>query len=202
MLDETMRVVKGQVFRPIASPLRNIHPLWFTFLGLLFGLASAVAAAYQQYWLGFFCWCISRALDALDGEVARLTNQQSDLGGYLDILIDHVGYAAVPIGVVLGRPTEAGFILLPLLLASFYINGASWMYLSALLEKRAAGAAARGEQTSVTMPAGLIGGSETIILYSAFLLLSPWYEWLFGLMMILVVITILQRIPFAVRELK
>ena len=201
MLDETMREVKGHVFRPIANQLRSIHPLWFTLLGLLFSLATAVAAAYQQYWLGFFCWCMSRAFDALDGEVARATNQQSDLGGYLDIIIDHIGYAAIPIGVVLGQPSEAGHIALALLLSSFYINGASWMYLSALLEKRAAGAAARGEQTSVTMPAGLIGGSETIILYSAFLLLAQWYEWLFGLMMVLVVITILQRIPFAVREL-
>ena len=201
MLDIYMRGIKEMVFRPLAWQLRAFHPLWFTLFGLLFGLGTAVAAVYQFYWLGFAGWIISRIFDGLDGGVARHTNRQSDLGGYLDILIDHAVYASIPIGIVLGDPSPIGWLMGTLLLSSFYINGASWMYLSAILEKRAAGASARGEQTSVTMPEGLIGGSETIIFYSAFFLWPQWYPWLFGVMAALVAITIVQRVPWAMREL-
>jgi hypothetical protein len=55
------------------------------------------------------------------------------------------------------------------LLGSFFVNAASWMYLSAVLERRGAGAAARGERTTVTMPPGLIAGAETVVLYTLFL---------------------------------
>lgn len=201
MLDIYMREIKEMVFQPLAWQLRAFHPLWFTFLGLLFGVGAAVAAVYQLYLLAFAGWIISRIFDGLDGGVARHTNRQSDLGGYLDIMIDHAVYASIPVGIVIGDPSPVGCLILALLLSSFYINGASWMYLSAILEKRAAGAAVRGEKTSVTMPEGLIGGTETILFYSAFLLWPQWYPWLFGAMAILVAITIIQRIPWAVREL-
>ncbi|MGB1253571.1 MAG: CDP-alcohol phosphatidyltransferase family protein [Candidatus Promineifilaceae bacterium] len=202
MLDRYMRGVKEAVLRPIFILLKDYHPLWFTLFGLLFGIATAFAAYTQFYWLAFLFWVISRIFDAIDGGVARYANRQSDLGGYLDIVIDHIVYAIIPIGIVLGAPSNFGYTMLALLLTTFYVNGASWMYLSAILEKRAAGAATRGEQTSVTMPEGLIGGSETIIFYSAFVLFANWYPWLFAAMGFLVVITIIQRIPWAVRELQ
>lgn len=44
------------------------------------------------------------------------------------------------------------------MLAVFFVNSAGLFQLSALLEKKGAGAKARGESTSVTMPAGLIEG--------------------------------------------
>jgi hypothetical protein len=87
------------------------------------------------------------------------------------------------------------------MLATFYVNAASWMYLSAILEKRAAGAQAQGEQTSVTMPSGIIGGTETIIFYTIFIVLNQWYVWLFGVMTILVLFTIIQRLIWAAKHL-
>ncbi|MBK6433761.1 CDP-alcohol phosphatidyltransferase family protein [Candidatus Amarolinea dominans] len=73
----------------------------------------------------------SRILDGLDGMLWRhLTQQQTDFGGYLDIVADFVVYAAVPIGLFLGRATTELGVGLALLLGSFYINAASWMYLS------------------------------------------------------------------------
>ncbi len=201
MLDTTMREVKEAAFRPLVWRLRRLPPLLFTLVGLLFGLGTAVALGFQQYALAFAGWFLNRAFDALDGGVARLTQRQSDLGGYLDILLDYVVYAAVPMGVVLGRPSPFGYIMLALLLGSFYVNAASWMYLAALLEKRAQGSQASGEETSITMPAGLIGGTETIIFYGLFILLAPWYPWLFALMAALVVATVIQRLFWAAKNL-
>ena len=172
-----------------------------TLISLLFGLVVFGALLYQLYWLAFFSWFFNRAFDALDGVVARMQESQSDFGGYLDILVDFIVYAIIPIGLVLGQSSTAGYVALAVMLAVFYVNAASWMYLSAILEKRAVGAQVQGEQTSVTMPAGIIGGTETIILYSLFMIFNQWYVWLFGLMTILVVITIVQRLVWAIKHL-
>jgi phosphatidylglycerophosphate synthase len=102
-------------------------------------------------------WLFNRVLDGLDGMVARFHARQSDFGGYLDIVLDFVVYAAIPVGLYWGNPGATNTAALILLLSSFYVNAASWIYLSAILEKRAAGASARGELTSVTMPNGWWG---------------------------------------------
>ncbi len=202
MFDNTMRQVKEAAFRPFAVWFRKVPPVVLTVISLLFGVLAFAALVYQLYWLAFIAWFFNRAFDALDGVVARLQGVQSDFGGYLDILVDFVVYALIPIGLVLGQPSTSGFVALTLMLAIFYVNAASWMYLSAILEKRAAGAQAQGEQTSVTMPSGIIGGTETIILYSVFIVFNQWYIWLFGLMTILVAVTIVQRLVWAVQHLE
>lgn len=196
-----MRQVKESAFRPIAVWFQKVPPVVLTFISLLFGLLTFGALVYQFYWLAFFTWFFNRAFDALDGVVARMQGVQSDLGGYLDILVDFIVYAIIPIGLVLGQPSTPGFVALALMLAVFYVNGASWMYLSAILEKRAVGAQAQGEQTSVTMPDGIIGGTETIIFYSLFIIFPNWSVLLFGLTTILVIVTILQRLVWAVKNL-
>lgn len=146
-------------------------------------------------------WLVNRIFDGLDGMLARVTQQQTDFGGYLDIVADFAVYAAVPIGLFLGRATADLGISLALLLGSFYVNAASWMYLSAILEKRCAGAGVRGELTTVTMPAGLVGGTETILFYSAFLIWPGALRWLFPVMAGLVVLGVFQRLWWAQRHL-
>lgn len=196
-----MRQVKEAAFRPFALWFRKVPPVLLTLISLLFGLLAFGALVNQLVWLAFIAWFLNRVFDALDGGVARLQGSQSDFGGYLDILVDFVVYALIPIGLVLGQPSTTGFVALTVMLATFYVNAASWMYLSAIFEKRAAGAQAQGEQTSVTMPSGIIGGTETIIFYTVFIVLNQWYIWLFGLMTILVAITIVQRLIWAARNL-
>ncbi len=93
------------------------------------------------------------------------------------------------------------YLALSFLLIVLYINYASWMYLAALLENKALGAKNSGELTSVTMPAGFIGGTETIIFYCLFMLLPQYLTVLFSIMGILVVITIMQRLIWATRNL-
>ncbi len=199
MFDERMRLMKDTVFHPMAQPLQALPPWFFSVFGLFAGIAAAVALWQQVYWLGFLLWFFNRVFDALDGAVARTSGAQSDFGGYLDIIIDFVVYAAIPVGLTLGRMETAVTYSLIFLLSTFYVNGASWMYLAAILEKRSQRHAER--LTAVTMPAGLIGGTETIVFYSAFILFPGVLAWLFGLMGLLVVVTILQRLFWAVRHL-
>ena len=67
-----------------------------TWLGFAMGMAAAVAIALQAWWWGLALLLASRLLDGLDGSVARLT-QPTDAGGFLDIALDFVFYAAIPL---------------------------------------------------------------------------------------------------------
>jgi phosphatidylglycerophosphate synthase len=203
VIDKFLREPKEQVLAPLAQSLAHrVHPNTVTVIAAGVGIACAVAAATGQLPLAIGLWVVNRLLDGIDGTLARLSHTQSDLGGYLDIVLDHVVYAAIPLGLALAAGTTAALIALAVLLAVFYVNASSWMYLAALLEKRNRGAAAGGELTTVTMPSGLIEGTETIVFYSLFLLFPGWIVPLFWLMAGLTLFTVGQRIVWAVRHLR
>ncbi len=201
MIDKALREPKESLLTPlIRGPIRRIHPTAVTVLAAVVGVAAAGAAWQSAYLLALGLWVVNRVFDGLDGTLARITNQQSDLGAYLDIVLDHVVYVVVPFGLALAAGTSVAYLALAALLASFYINAASWMYLSALLEKRNAGAVARGELTTVTMPSGLVEGTETVVFYTMFLIVPSALVPLFGLMAALVVFTAGQRVTWAIRH--
>lgn len=199
MFDTPLRKVKDQVGAPLARRLSRVSPITISLIGLVIALLAAWSAYRQIYFAAFALWILNRVLDGLDGLLARMHNKQSDFGGYVDILTDFVAYAALPIGLVAGSPSNERYLALAFMLASFYINTASWMYLAALLEKRAL----HGDdtQTSIVMPAGLIGGFETIIAFGAFTLFPAYLTILYIIFSMLVFITIAQRLIWAKRIL-
>lgn len=201
MFDERLRDTKEALFIQLALSFRlnYIHPLWLTAVGFLFGLLAGFCLWQQAYGWGLIFWWLNRIFDGLDGTVARTESLQTDLGGYLDILADFAIYALIPVSLVMAAPTIPSFVTLAFLLSTFYLNAASWMYLSALLEKRRWSYAR--PKTSVNMPAGLIGGGETILFYSVFILWPSWVVPLFGLMGLLVLATVVQRIVWATHHL-
>jgi phosphatidylglycerophosphate synthase len=203
MLDHVLRPIKDRLLIPLAGPVGiRLSPGGVTGLAVAMGLLAAALALTQRYEAALAAWLLNRLLDGLDGTVARVHARQSDVGAYLDIIGDFLVYAAVPVALVLGRPLSVTVLLaLAALLGSFYVNAVSWLYLAALLEKRAAGATARGEQTSVTMPEGVIGGTETIAFYAVFLLMPEYLVPLFGSMAVLTGVSAAQRVFWAVRHL-
>ncbi len=204
MIDPILRKLKARALDGVALSLgTRISPNVCSLLSFVAGLAAVVAAYRQAYLTALSLWLANRFLDGLDGSLARAHGRQTDLGGYLDILFDFVVYAALPVAIVLGMPrAEDAYIALVVLLALYYVNAASWMYLSAILESRGRGARARGEQTTVTMPHGLIGGSETILAYVLFLLAPAHIAALMSVMAALLVVTVVQRVLWASRNLR
>jgi len=215
LLDKVLRQWKERLLAPVLqTPLQQVHPLAITLSGFAMGLASGVAAAYGAYGWGLGLWLLNRFMDGLDGTLARLQGRQSDLGGYLDMLLDVVVYAVVPLGLAFHQGSLLGYASLALMLASFYINLCSWMYLAGLLEKRRSrqrcgatrtdgtvGAGSLDELTSLSMPSGLIEGSETIFFYGLFFLFPEYMVGLFGLMAILVLFSAVQRLVWALGSL-
>jgi phosphatidylglycerophosphate synthase len=202
MFDDLLRRLKDRLLAPVAARIGHaVHPNVVTVLALLCGLAVALLAARRQYGAALALWGANRVLDGLDGTLARVTDRQSDFGGYLDILLDFVVYAAVPLGLVHGAGTPDAARAGAWLLASFFVNAASWMYLAAGLARRAAGAASRGELTTVTMPPGLVAGAETVLLYALFLAFPGHLAFLFTLMAALVAVNVVQRLIWAAQKL-
>lgn len=200
MLDDLLRGTKDRLLESLVRRAGvALHPTWVTGVGLLVGLVGVGLLAQGQYEWGLLCWLLNRLLDAVDGTVARVHDRQSDLGGYLDILADFTVYGLLPVALVYSVPSEGNYLALALLLTMFYINAASWMYLAAILEKRRV--ARRAQLTSVEMPAGLIGGVETFVFYCLFILFPAHLLPLFVLMSALVLITIGQRVVWALRVL-
>ena len=201
MLDSVTRKMKEIALDPVAGFLQSIHPNVVTLTSLVPGILAAWFASQNLMGWAIGMWAANRILDGLDGTMARLHNQQSDFGGYLDILIDFVVYAIVPIGIVLGRPEQFNWVALAFLLAAYYVNSASWMYLSSILEKRGAGANRSAELTTVTMPIGLIEGTETVIAYFLFLLFPNQAAYLFICFALLVMVTVGQRLLWARKQI-
>ena len=200
MFDILLRPLKDKLLEPFARALgRVFSPSAVTLISLLIGIASVAAVIYGSLVIGLILWLLNRVTDGLDGAVARVTGKSNDLGGYIDIMADFIIYAALPIAFALQSPAEGALIAAAVLLAAFYINAGAWMYLSALLEKR--GRAASREVTSVTMPEGLIGGTETVIFFTLFFLLPQYLVFLFFLMAALTLVAAAQRLIWALRTL-
>lgn len=206
MFDTTLRRVKDRLGEPLAARLKGLSPNAVSLSAFITGMFTAWLAARGSFLWAFAFWLLSRALDGLDGLLARVHQKESDFGGYLDILLDFAVYAAVPVSIVLYEPTLDRYFALAFLLATFYINGASWMYLAAILEKRSArfigDPAAPSQMTSVVMPPGLVGATETILAYCAFLLWANQALFLFLLFGALVLVTTLQRLAWAWRNIR
>lgn len=200
MTDKYLRIPRERLLTPAAAALGDVAPEHITLLGFTLGLVGVGFIAAGMYSWGLVFWLLNRTLDGLDGVVARLREHQSDWGGYLDIVLDFVIYALVPSAMVVADPSVSAGLALALLLSSFYLNSASWMYLSALLEKR------RHTQdqrfTSISMPAGLVEGAETVAFYTLFLLFPNLKVTLFSLMAVMVLLTAGQRLWWAGRTLR
>src|SRR3546814_2984813 len=124
-------------------------------------------------------WSSDVCSSDLDGAVARHAGP-SDLGGYLDIVLDFLFYSGVVFFFAVGRPDDA--LPAAFLIFSFVGTGASFLAFAALTAKRGITTAARGTK-SIYYLGGLTEGTETIMLFGAICLFPDsfaWLAWIFG----------------------
>jgi phosphatidylglycerophosphate synthase len=201
MFDLQLRSTKERLLAPVAARCpSSLSAAAVSFVSLACCVGAGVAAWRGAVILSVVLWLVGRVLDGLDGAIARANGSASDFGGYVDLLFDTIGYAAVPLGIAFGVGQPGTWQVIAVLLGSFYVNSVSWLMLSALLEKR--GERASGEQTSVTMPTGLIEGTETIVLFTIALALPQHADITFAVMAAGVAIGVTQRAVAARRLLR
>lgn len=191
MFDARLRPLKQRMLAPLVWRAVGSPPLALTAAGLLLGLAAALAAANSRWLLALLLFVANRLVDGLDGDVARARSEASDHGGYADIVVDTIVYAAVPLGAAAGSDIDHIWPIAAALVASFYVNSTTWMYLAAVIEKRGRVADTglvreSATTTSVVMPAGLIEGAETIAFFVLMLAVPGWLDWTMGTMAVAV----------------
>ncbi len=198
MLDRILRNIKEMLLYPFAKQAGKVlHPNMITLISFAFGIVSIYFIIERSLMTALIFWLLNRIFDGLDGTVARVTGKSSDFGGYLDIVLDFIIYSAIPVAFVYSDPSADNYFILSLLLSSYYVNAASWMYLSSILEKRNLGAYSNNEMTSITMPSGLADGTMTIIFYTLFFILPLHLKLIFSVFIILVLVSIVQRMVWA-----
>jgi len=196
MLDGVMRrlidPLTGRLGRRVAA--RGVQADHLTMAGLAAGMACAAAIVLRWDITALLLLAASRVLDGLDGAVARATGI-TDRGGFMDITFDFIFYGAVPLAFALRDPT-ANALPAAVLLAAFYANGASFLAFSAIAAKRGMTSEKLGPK-SLYFTTGLTEGSETIAIFTAFILLPDHFMLLALPFAGLCIITCLSRILLA-----
>ena len=143
-----------------------------SFTGLAIGLLAAGAIALQHYLPGLALLLLSRLLDGLDGAVARAT-QPTDRGGFLDITLDFLFYAAIPLAFALADPA-ANALPAAVLLASFIGTGSSFLAFAIVAEKQKLRSVALPDKSFYFL-GGLTEATETIAAFAAMCLWPLWF---------------------------
>ncbi len=136
MLDRAANAALMPLFQVIARALvrAGVGADAVTIGGFCIGIAAAVSIALQSYALGLALLLTSRLADGLDGPVARLT-QATDRGAFLDITLDFLFYASIPLAFAIANPA-ANALPAAVLLAAFIGTGSSFLAFAVFAQKR------------------------------------------------------------------
>jgi phosphatidylglycerophosphate synthase len=135
-----------------------------TLAGFGIGLFASFLIATEHYLAGTLLIFASRLCDALDGAVARQT-QPTDAGGFLDITLDFLFYASVPLAFAVAQPA-ANALPAAVLLAAFIGTGSSFLAFAVLAGQRGLVSTAWPDKSFYFL-GGLTEATETLAFFAA-----------------------------------
>jgi len=170
-----------------------------TLCGFALGIGAAVAVARGAPLAGLALLLTSRLMDGLDGAVARAT-QPTDRGAFLDITLDFLFYASIPLAFAVADP-PANALPAAVLLAAFIGTGSSFLAFAVLAAKRGL----KNEDypnKGIYYLGGLTEASETLLCFVAMCLWPQHFAlWAYGFAL-LCLLTIVTRLLGAWRVLR
>jgi len=183
----------------------NVSPNILSYMGLCLSLACAIFLGFDflhlSLWLAWIpplLLFLSGSFDVFDGAVARKTNSASQFGAFLDSNLDRLADAIIFLGLIYGGYIDylTGFICFFLSLMISYIRS-------------------RAENEGVEMQGvGFLERAERMLLLFGAMIIEAWvyfftnaenslfffiFIWTF---ILLLTITVFQRLLFAFKELK
>jgi len=177
MLDRFLNAALQRPLKAMASGLvgLGLRADQVTWAGFVVGLTAIPLIALGHADWALLSIALNRLADGLDGTMARLTHP-TDLGAFLDISLDFLFYASIPLAFVLADPVGNG-LAGALLIYSFVGTGCTFLAFAVLAAKRGS--------TSVAHPAkgfyylgGLTESTETIAVFVLMCLVPQWFAWL------------------------
>ena len=172
MLDRYAIVLIRRPLNALASPLARlgVSANQISIGGFVIGMLSLPLLALGQFEAALVCILLNRIMDGLDGAIARLKGI-TDCGGFLDITLDFIFYAAVVLGFALADPANA--LAAATLLFAFMGTGSSFLAFAIMAGKRGIENPVYHHK-SLYYLGGLTEGSETI---GVFVLMCLWPHW-------------------------
>jgi phosphatidylglycerophosphate synthase len=145
-----------------------------TLVGFGMGLAAAAAIGLGAPLAGLALLLASRLMDGLDGAVARLT-QATDRGAFLDITLDFLFYASIPLAFALADPA-ANALPAAVLLGAFIGTGSSFLAFALLAERRGLDSQDY-PQKGIYYLGGLTEAGETLVCFALMCLWPEHFAW-------------------------
>ncbi|MGP9545577.1 CDP-alcohol phosphatidyltransferase family protein [Psychrobacter sp. AOP7-B1-25] len=202
MLDKFITPVIKPMLNTVVAVLhkRGITPDQLTMVGFLIGMLALPLLAFEFWYGALAAIAVNRVFDGLDGALARYAQQSSSAGGYLDITLDFLFYAAIPLGFILANP-EQNAIAGSILLAAFIGTGSSFLAFAIAAEKYNLDKP-QFKYKSFYYLNGLTEGTETIALFVALCIWPQHFVLLAGIFAAACAITIFTRIYGGYHTLK
>jgi len=202
MLDKFITPVIKPMLNTVVAVLhkRSITPDQLTMVGFLIGMLALPLLAFEFWYGALASIAVNRVFDGLDGALARYAQQSSSAGGYLDITLDFLFYAAIPLGFILANP-EQNAIAGSILLAAFIGTGSSFLAFAIAAEKYNLDKP-QFKYKSFYYLNGLTEGTETIALFVALCIWPQHFVLLAGIFAAACAITIFTRIYGGYHTLK
>jgi phosphatidylglycerophosphate synthase len=193
MLDRAIQTAIKPLLTKAAKALvkAGVSADGLTLTGFLVGMGAAVAIAFEAYLAGLVMLLVSRLMDGLDGAVARETTP-TDRGGFLDITLDFLFYASIPLAFAIANPAQNA-LPAAVLLAAFIGTGSSFLAFAIVAEKNRIASTAFPNKSFYFL-GGLTEATETIVALSAMCIWPEAFPLIAYGFAVLCAITIVMRI--------
>lgn len=168
MLDAKVTPFIKPLLKPLIKALdsRGISPNQVTLAGFFIGILAVPFIILNWWNVALGCIILNRVFDGIDGELARFQKSSSSAGGYLDICLDFLFYASIPLAFGIANPEEWGIPAM-VLLATFIGTGSSFLAFAIAAEKFQIDRPQFANKSFYYMQ-GLTEGTETILVFLAF----------------------------------
>ncbi len=183
MFDGTFRKPVDKAVKPIGALLRKtrLTPDHLTIMGLLVGIAAAVAIGFGRLWLGLALVILAALPDLLDGALAKASGTSSQRGAFFDSTVDRVTDSLLlgGIGWHFALTEDPRLVLLPFAVAS----------ISSVISYQRA----KAESLGIEAKGGLMERAERIIAILIGLAFNVLLIPILWIMLVLTSITAIQR---------
>jgi len=168
-----------------------------TVISFLIGMVAALLIATHAYMAGAAAILLSRLGDGLDGAMARQT-QPTDAGGFLDIALDFLFYAAIPLAFAVAQP-QTNALAAAVLLAAFIGTGSSFLAFAILATKRGLNSLDYPNKSFYFL-GGLTEATETLLCFMAMCVWPQHFSTIAYVFAALCTATIVTRIGWGWRQ--
>ena len=209
MFDSRLRPLIDPPLNAVARRLSGsgITPNMVTALGFLLGLMAAFALVINLYYVAAGLIILSRLADGMDGAIARhaaprsrhpnAKTQESDIGGYYDIVADFLFYSGMVLAFAIGRPQDA--LMAAFLIFCFVGTGSSFLAYAIIAAKRGDNHEKQGKKSFYYLT-GITEGSETIAVLLAFCVFPHYFQPIAAIFGTLCLVTTFGRVLQARRD--